>query len=71
MTWMALLGAVALIFGILLVVSPNALVRMSEGLNKMVTRVDEKVIKYRIGFGVVLIISAVFLFAYAYLSKRH
>jgi drug/metabolite transporter (DMT)-like permease len=71
MTWMALLGAIALIFGVLLVVSPNSLVRMSEGLNKMVTRVDEQVIKYRIGFGVVLIISAVFLFAYAYLSKRY
>jgi drug/metabolite transporter (DMT)-like permease len=69
MIWMTLLGAIALIFGVLLVVSPNSLVRMSEGLNKMVTRVDEQVIKYRIGFGVVLIISAVFLFAYAYLSK--
>jgi len=71
MNWMVVLGAIALIFGGLLVVSPNSLLKISEGLNRMVTRIDEQVLKYRLGVGIALIISAVFLFMYAYmLGKR-
>jgi len=70
MMWMVFLGAVALIVGALLVFSPHSLVKASEELNRMVTRIDEKVVKYRIGFGVSLILAAIFLFFYAYMQRR-
>ncbi|MBI3812388.1 MAG: hypothetical protein HY283_09335 [Nitrospirae bacterium] len=70
MIWMVFLGAVALIIGGMLIASPNTLIKMSEELNRMVTRIDEQVVKYRIGFGVSLILAAIFLFFYAYMLGR-
>ena len=70
MIWMIFLGAVALIIGGLLIASPNTLIKMSEELNRMVTRIDDQVVKYRIGVGVSLILVAVFLFFYAYMLGR-
>lgn len=67
MTWMILLGAIALVFGLLLLASPQSLVRMSEWLNRVVNQMDEQVLKYRVGVGVSLLIAALFLFAYAYM----
>jgi hypothetical protein len=54
----------------LLIASPNTLIKMSEELNRMVTRIDDQVVKYRIGVGVSLILAAVFLFFYAYMLGR-
>jgi predicted membrane-bound mannosyltransferase len=70
MIWMIFLGAVALIIGGLLIGSPNTLIKMSEEMNRMVTRIDDQVVKYRIGFGVSLILAAIFLFFYAYMLGR-
>jgi uncharacterized BrkB/YihY/UPF0761 family membrane protein len=70
MFWMLLLGLIALLIGGLLIVSPGTLLKMNEELNRMVTRIDEQVLKYRIGFGVSLILAALFLFFYAYMLGR-
>ena len=70
MVWMVFLGAVALFIGGLLIVSPGTLLKMNEEMNRMVTRIDEQVVKYRIGFGVSLILAAIFLFFYAYMQSR-
>jgi uncharacterized BrkB/YihY/UPF0761 family membrane protein len=70
MIWMVLMGLVALMIGGLLVFSPQKLQKMSDDLNRMVTRIDERVIKYRIGVGISLILAAVFLFFYAYMLGR-
>jgi len=67
---MIFLGLIALVVGGLLIVSPQALVNVSNQMNRMVTRIDEQVVKYRIGFGVSLILAAAFLFFYAYLLGR-
>jgi hypothetical protein len=70
MFWMILLGLIALLIGGLLIVSPGTLLKMSEEMNRMVTRIDEQVVKYRIGFGVSLILAAIFLFFYAFMLGR-
>jgi hypothetical protein len=64
---MILLGAIALVFGLMLLASPQALMRMSQGLNRVVNKVDEQVLRYRIGVGVSLLLAALFLFIYAYM----
>ena len=70
MIWMVFLGVIALIIGGLLIASPKTLLKMNEEMNRMVTRIDEQVVKYRIGVGVSLILAAIFLFFYAYMQKR-
>ncbi|HUK55943.1 MAG TPA: hypothetical protein VLY20_04725 [Nitrospiria bacterium] len=70
MGWMIFLGLIALAVGGLLIASPQTLIKMSKEMNRMVTRIDEEVVKYRIGFGVSLILAAIFLFFYAYMLGR-
>ena len=70
MIWMVFLGVIALIIGGLLIASPKTLLKMNEEMNRLVTRVDEQVLKYRIGVGVSLILAAIFLFFYAYMLGR-
>ena len=70
MIWMVFLGVIALLIGGLLIVSPKTLLKMNEEMNRMVTRIDEQVVKYRIGVGVSLILAAIFLFFYAYMQNR-
>lgn len=70
MIWMVFLGVIALIIGGLLIASPTTLIKMSDDLNRMVTRIDDQVVKYRIGVGVSLILAAFFLFFYAYMLGR-
>lgn len=67
MIWMVLLGAISLLFGVMLLASPGSLVRIGEGLNRVVNRMDDQVLKYRIGFGIAFLIAAAFLFFYAYM----
>lgn len=68
MLWMVFLGTVSLIVGVLLLVSPHSLIKASHELNRMVAKVDEQVLKYRLGVGVSLLIAAAFLFLYAYMG---
>ncbi|HET6465662.1 MAG TPA: hypothetical protein VFH55_08655 [Nitrospiria bacterium] len=70
MGWIIFMGLIAMVVGGLLIASPQALLKVSNQMNRMVTRIDEQVIKYRFGFGVSLILAAVFLFFYAYLLGR-
>ena len=51
MLWMIALGLVALFVGGLLIFSPDSLVRMNQEMNRIVTRIDEGVLKYRIERG--------------------
>lgn len=67
MSWMVLIGAIALVVGLLLLASPNTYIKISDSLNRMIPSIDKKVLQYRIGVGVCLVIAALFLFAYAYM----
>jgi hypothetical protein len=67
MIWLILLGVVSLLVGGLLLFSPQTLKTMSDEMNRMVTRIDEQVVRYRVGVGVILILAALFLFFYAYM----
>lgn len=67
--WIFPLGWIALIFGALLLFSPSSLIRMSQGLNRMIAQIDKQVLKYRIGIGVCLIGAGAFLFFMYYLSR--
>lgn len=68
--WIFLIGWVALIFGSFLIFGPNSLIRVSQGLNRMIAKIDEQVLKYRIGIGICLIGSGAFLFFMYYLLSR-
>lgn len=65
--WLFLLGWIALIFGALLIFSPNALLRLSGHLNQMVTKIDEQVMAHRLMIGLFLIASSLFFFVTYYL----
>ncbi len=67
---MIAVGLVALVMGLLLILSPETLVRASRELNRMVAQMDEQVIRYRVGVGVCLILAALFLFFNAWLRHR-
>ena len=67
--WIFLLGMVAFIFGGLLIFSPDGLLKMSLGLNRMITKIDEQVLRYRIGVGICLIGAGVFLLFSFYLLR--
>jgi len=69
MLWMILLGIIALFVGGLLIAAPDTLVRISESMSRMITRIDEQVIKYRIGAGICLIGAGLFLLFSYYLVQ--
>jgi uncharacterized membrane protein HdeD (DUF308 family) len=69
--WIFLLGWVSLVFGALLIFNPHHLIRLSQGLNRMIAKVDETVLKYRVGVGICLIGGGFFFFfAYYMLLNR-
>ena len=70
MFWMIGLGIVALFIGGMLIISPGSLIKMNENLNRLVARIDEVVLKYRVGVGVCLILAGLFLFLYAYMMTK-
>lgn len=67
MNWMILLGMIAFLTGGLLILSPGTLLKVSEAMSRMITRVDEQVFKYRMGVGVCLIGAGAFLLFSFYL----
>lgn len=67
MLWMIGLGIVALFIGGMLIISPGGLIKMNQDLNRLVVRIDDMVMKYRVGVGVSLILAGLFLFLYAYM----
>lgn len=70
MIWMTILGVIALLIGGMLIASPATLLKLNEQMNRMVTRLDEQVVKYRVGVGISLVLAAFFLFFYAYMQAR-
>ena len=69
MIWMIVMGIIASVMGGVLIASPKTLVKWSEQMNRMVTRIDEKVIKYHVGFGVCIVAAGIFFFVYAYMES--
>ncbi len=67
MIWMILLGVIALLIGGLLIASPGTLVKMNEPMSRMIARIDEQVLKYRMGVGICLIGAGAFLLFSFYL----
>ena len=69
MTAFILIGAVCLAAGLMYLLAPGALVRVSEFLNRIIST-DHKTIKYRFSAGLILIILGLFfLFTAYYLSN--
>ncbi|MBI4691732.1 MAG: hypothetical protein HY754_15945 [Nitrospirae bacterium] len=67
-----MIGILAFSIGLLLLFVPDALKKFNEFTAKMIARIDVVTFKYRIGFGVSLLIAAAFLFFMAYyFSKRY
>ncbi len=64
--WVLFLGLFTLSFGLLLVLSPDSLRKMSEGMNKVFQGVDTQVMGNRVGVGIALVLLSVFLFYYAF-----
>jgi hypothetical protein len=63
--WIVILGLFTLFFGLLFMFSPNTLMKMNEGLNKMVQGVDTQAMRNRMVVGVVLIVLSLFFFYHA------
>ena len=71
MTAFILIGLIALISGILFLVAPGMLIKLSGLLNQIVST-DHKTMKYRISVGIIfVVISIFFLFIAYYLSNVH
>ena len=60
------IGIIVAIFGVLLVVSPKTIVRMSDILNKTLA-IDQEILSRRLIWGILLIIAGVYLF-YRYIT---
>ncbi len=65
MTAFILIGAIVLISGVMFLVAPGALVKVSSLLNQIVTT-DHKTMKYRISVGLVFIVIGIFFLFMAY-----
>ena len=66
-----LIGLIALISGILFLIAPGILIKLSGLLNQIVST-DHKTLKYRISVGVIFIIVGLFfLFMAYYLSNAY
>ena len=63
------LGIIAMVFGILFLVNVKMLLKISDISNK-VFLTDELVVRYRIGFGICLVLSGLFMFFIAHYLYR-
>jgi uncharacterized BrkB/YihY/UPF0761 family membrane protein len=76
MVFLAFVGIVAFVFGLLLLFFPEAIQSINEKTNKIMSQsfvsIDDKVYRLRIGVGVSLIlVSFLMLFTVYYLIKRY
>ena len=62
-------GTVAFVSGIMLVLFPNALVKFAEGVNRMVSAIDEMTMRLRVGIGISFILTCACLWFIAYYMK--
>jgi uncharacterized protein YjeT (DUF2065 family) len=71
MTAFILVGIIALLAGIMYLVSPGTLIKLSSLFNQIVST-DDKTMKYRISVGVVFIVLGLFfLFMAYYIAQIH
>ncbi len=63
------IGVLAGVMGVLLLFAPGALKKMNEMSQKMIARIDITTFKYRIGFGVSLLIASLFMLFMGYYFK--
>jgi hypothetical protein len=71
MTAFILVGIIALLVGIMYLITPGTLIKLSSLLNQIVST-DHKTMKYRISVGVVfVIIGFFFLFMAYYIANIH
>lgn len=71
MTAFILIGALCLVAGVMYLLAPEALVRISAFLNWIIST-DHKTMKYRFGAGLIFILLGLFFFFMAYyLFKIH
>lgn len=71
MTAFIFVGIIALLAGIMYLVAPGTLIKLSALLNQIVST-DHKTMKYRISVGVIFIVIGIFfLFMAYYLSNAH
>ena len=68
MVWMIVMGVIAVVMGVVLIASPKTLVNWSDQMNRMVTRIDEQVLKYHVSFGICIVAAGIFFFVYAYME---
>ncbi len=69
MTAFILVGILCLAAGVLYLVAPEVLVRISAFLNRVIST-DHKTMKYRIGAGLIFIVLGVFFLFMAYYFSR-
>ncbi len=69
MMLLVIIGFIAFIFGILFILFPDILIKMAEWANTLAADIDDKALKYRVGVGLSLIISAAFIWFIAYYMK--
>jgi len=63
---MAIAGLAALLFGVVLLLSPSLITRLSEEVNRQLQNTDANVMRHRIAAGVCLVAVGLFCIASAY-----
>ena len=63
------IGVLAGVMGVLLLFAPGVLKKMNEMSQRMIARIDITTFKYRIGFGVSLLIASLFMLFMGYYFK--
>ncbi len=69
MLFLNVLGAVAFIFGILLILFPNALIKANTAMAKWLIDLDSFILKNRLGAGISFILTGACLWFIAYYMK--
>lgn len=68
--YLIIVGILALIFGVLFLVSPNTISNLSKKLDKIVFNLDKQAHELRVGMGVSLILISILAFFIAYYIMR-
>jgi len=66
MSFLIFAGGVSFITGIMLILFPSALMNITTWANRLATDIDKEAIRYRLGIGLSLILTAACLFFVAY-----
>ncbi len=72
MTILFVCGLVSLVFGLMFLFSPEKITKISNSASKIVLKVDEKIIKIRVGLGICMIaLGIVCFFLIYYVVKKY